>query len=46
MNKFYSDVTLLNQSYILDPDKTVKSVLEDYKTDYNYDIISFNFISL
>ena len=45
MKKFYSEVTLLNQSYILDQDKTIKSVINEYK-EFKYKIISFELISL
>ena len=46
MKKFYSEVTLLNQSFVLDPDKTVKDIINhDYK-EINFDIKMFNFISL
>jgi len=45
MKKFYSEVTLLNQSYILDQEKTVSAVLNDYK-DFNFKVISFDLISL
>ena len=45
MNKFYSEVTLLNQSYILDQDKTIKSILEEFSS-INYKINSFELISL
>ena len=45
MKKFYSEVTLLNQSYILDQEKTVSEILNDYK-DFDFKIISFDLISL
>ena len=45
MKKFYSEVTLLNQSYILDQDKTVKKIIEEY-SKFNFKIISFELISL
>ncbi len=45
MKKFYSEVTLLNQSYILDQDKTIRSILEDFSS-INYKINSFDLISL
>ena len=45
MKKFYSEVTLLNQSYILDQDKTIKTVVNEYK-GFEYKIISFELISL
>ena len=45
MKKFYSDVTLLNQSYILDPDKTIKTVISEYSKS-KFQVISFDLISL
>ena len=45
MKKFFSEVTLLNQSYILDQDKTVKEVIEHH-SESNYKLISFDLISL
>ena len=45
MKKFYSEVTLLNQSYILDQEKTIKTVINEYK-EFKYRIISFELISL
>ena len=45
MKKFYSEVTLLNQSYILDQDKSVRVVLDDYHK-YKYKLKSFELISL
>ena len=45
MKKFYSEVTLLNQSYILDQDKNVRSVIEE-NSKSNFNLISFELISL
>ena len=45
MKKFYSEVTLLNQTYILDQDKTIKDIMNDY-SDYNFKLNSFKLISL
>ena len=45
MKKFYSEVTLLNQTYILDQDKTIKDVINE-NTDSEFKIISFDLISL
>ena len=45
MKKFYSEVTLLNQSYILDQDKTIKDIIAEY-SDYDFKINSFELISL
>ena len=46
MKKFYSEVTLLNQNYILDQDKTVKMVIQELPENLNFKINSFNIISL
>ena len=35
MNKFYSEVTLFNQKYILDDKKTVKSVIKEFNSSNN-----------
>ena len=45
MKKFYSDITLLNQSYILDQDKTIKKVLDE-NSDSEYKLLSFELVSL
>ena len=45
MKKFYSEVTLLNQTYILDQDKTVKNIIEE-NSKSNFKLISFELISL
>ena len=45
MKKFYSEVTLLNQLYILDQDKTVKEVVNNY-SQFDFKLISFELISL
>ena len=45
MKKFYSEVTLLNQVYILDQDKTVKQIIEK-NSESNFKLISFELISL
>ncbi len=45
MKKFYSEVTLLNQSYILDQDKTIKNIIDEY-SKFKFKLISFELISL
>ncbi len=45
MKKFFSEVTLLNQSYILDQDKTVRTIIAD-NSKVDYKILSFDLISL
>ena len=46
MSKFFSEVTFLNQKYILDQDKTVKEIINEYQKDYNYNILSFKIVNL
>ena len=45
MKKFYSEVTLLNQSYILDQDKSVKTILNEH-SKYEFKLKSFELITL
>ncbi len=45
MKKFYSEVTLFNQTYILDQDKTVRQVIEQH-SKFEYKLISFELINL
>ena len=45
MKKYFSEVTLLNQSYILDQDKTVRDIITQY-SKYEYELISFDLINL
>ena len=45
MKKYFSEVTLLNQSYILDQDKTIKDVINEYSR-FNFKLISFDLINL
>ena len=45
MKKFFSEVTLFNQTFILDQDKTIKTVIDEY-SKYNFKLISFELISL
>ncbi len=46
MNKFYSESTLLNQNYILDPDLTVDKVISEFSKKNNFEIINYNLVSL
>ncbi len=45
MKKYFSEVTLLNQSYILDQDRTVRDIIKQY-SKYEYELISFDLINL
>jgi len=46
MKKFYSEVTLLNQSFVLDPDKTIREVIKDFNLSNNFDLKKYTLISL
>ena len=46
MKKFFSEVTLLNQSFVLDPDKSVKEVINSNHKDNKFEINMFNYLSL
>ena len=45
MKKYFSEVTLLNQSYILDQDKTVRDIISQH-WKYEFKLISFDLINL
>ena len=45
MKKFYSEVTLLNQLYILDQDKNIRSIINEF-SKFNFQLISFELITL
>ena len=45
MKKYFSEVTLLNQSYILDQDKTVRDIINKH-SKYEYKLMSFDLINL
>ena len=46
MNKFYSEITLMNQKFVLDPEKTVKQVINDYNIKYSFELINFKLFTL
>ena len=45
MKKYFSEVTLLNQSYILDQDKTVRDIINQH-SKYEFKLTSFDLINL
>ena len=45
MKKYFSEVTLLNQFFILDQDKTVRDIINEH-SKYKYSLISFDLINL
>ena len=46
MSKFYSEVTLLNQPYIRDTDKNIKSVISEFSSKNSFKIIQFKLFVL
>ena len=47
MKKYFSEITLLNQQYILDQDKTVKDVIKEFKSQNgNFKIIDYSLFVL
>ena len=46
MKKFYSEVTLLNQNFVVDTDKTVKEAINDFNTSNSFIVKNYILISL
>ena len=46
MKKYYSEVTLLNQNFVIDTDKTVKEAISEFASSNNFILINFVLISL
>jgi elongation factor Ts len=46
MNKFYSEVTLLNQNFVVDTDKTVKEAISNFNSSNSFVLNSYILISL
>jgi len=46
MKKFYSEVTLLNQNFVIDTDKTVKEAISDFNSSNNFKLNNYVLISL
>jgi len=46
MKKFYSEVTLLNQNFVIDTDKTVKEAITDFNSSNNLILKNYTLISL
>ncbi len=46
MKKFYSEVTLLNQSYVIDPDKTIKNAIDEFNSSNNLELINYSYLAL
>ena len=46
MKKFYSEVTLLNQSFVIDTDKTVKEAINDFNVSNSLTLKNYILISV
>ena len=46
MKKFYSEVTLLNQNFVIDTDKTVKEAISDFNSSDSFILKNYILISL
>lgn len=46
MKKFYSEVTLLNQNFVIDPDKTIKIAIEEFNSSNKFDLNNYALITL
>ncbi len=46
MKKYYSEITLLNQNFVIDPDKTVKESIDEFKVSNNFKLINYSIINL
>ena len=46
MKKFYSEVTLLNQNFVIDPDKTIKDAINDFNTSNKFSLKNYSLITL
>lgn len=46
MKKFFSEVTLLNQNFVMDPDKNIKEVLNEFNSLNNFILKNYDLISL
>ncbi len=46
MNKFYSEVTLLNQNFVIDNDKTVKEAISNFNSSNSFVLNNYILISL
>ena len=46
MKKFYSEVTLLNQSFVIDTDKTIKEAISDFNLSNSFILKNYVLIAL
>tara|TARA_Y100001970_G_scaffold144696_1_gene177680 strand:+ start:856 stop:1770 length:915 start_codon:yes stop_codon:yes gene_type:complete len=41
MKKYFSEITLMNQSYVIEPEKTIQELVNEYMEKYDFNIKSF-----
>ena len=46
MKKFYSEVTLLNQNFVIDPDKTIKEAIAEFNSANKFELKTYSLITL
>ena len=46
MKKYFSESTLMNQQYILDPDFTIEKIISNFSANNDFNIIEYNLIAL
>ena len=46
MRKYYSETTFLNQSYILDPEKNIRQVINDFSKNNEFKIKDYKLVSI
>ena len=46
MKKFYSEVTLLNQNFVVDTDKTVREAIDNFNSSNKFNFLNFSLTSL
>ena len=46
MKKFYSESTLLNQNFVIDPDKTVNEAINALPEKYSFELLDYKFVAL
>ena len=44
MKKFFGETVLLNQQFILDPDKDIETLLSDFSKNNKFEIIEYNYM--
>ena len=46
MKKFFSEVTLLNQTFVIDPDKSIRMAIDDFNSSDKFSLKDYSLITL